>query len=128
MMKIYYWLLLNLIFVHRSFEKHFRGGSISWKQVFSNEILAIVNAKISLSFAQIDANNKTFFYCNKTTIEKKERLGYINDAAKKMLGQVHINNKSGSFQLKDFDGLYCHDFSKSENWMFGEKSKLFLNF
>jgi hypothetical protein len=122
MIKIYYRLFLSLIFFAQSFEKHFRGGTISWKQNFSNETLAIVNVKISLSFALIDGNNKTFFYCNKSIIDNHNLLG-TNDS--RMLGQIHIGNSSGKFQLKTYTGIYCNDFSVNENWMIGERSKLF---
>jgi len=125
MIKIYYRLFLSLIFFAQSFEKHFRGGTISWKQIFSNETLAIVNVKISLSFALIDANNKTFFYCNKSIIDNQNLLG-TSDL--RMLGQIHVGNSVGRILLQNFSGIYCNDFSVSENWMIGGKSKLFYNF
>jgi hypothetical protein len=96
-------------FINIAFSSHFRGGTIMWKPIFNNDSIAIINVTIKLGWRRDMAEKDGFFFfCDQSTIENRY----------KKIGEKGLTIQHGISE--QFKGVYCTDFSETENWSYGE--------
>jgi hypothetical protein len=101
-----YKLLIIIICTQTSLSSHFRGGTIMWKLVSSDNLKAIINVTLKFGWRR-DASQS--FFCNQTYIQSRTR----------MIGELGLNVTPGILST-NFSGVYCTDFSEADNWSYGE--------
>jgi hypothetical protein len=96
-------ILLSLINIKFMNASHFRGGLLYWNAVFSNSSMVIVDATIKLAWDRSSCN------CDQNdVINQNKTLCYTGPL-----------DTTGT-QLAPFKGVYCTDFSVTEQWAYGE--------
>jgi hypothetical protein len=109
MNQLCFFLIFTFQFINIAFSTHFRGGTIMWKPIFNNNSIAIINVTIKLGWARdYSETNGLSFFCDQSMIKNRY----------KKIGETNLTIQHGIYER--FIGVYCTDFSETENWSYGE--------
>jgi hypothetical protein len=110
---IFYYYILTLFLILNTFEiyycTHFRGGLLMWKPVFENESIIIINTTVKLGW------RRSFGFstdCDDFDVQ----------ARNKIIGEPGLFIEPPNYLIlkHSFIGVFCTDFSETEDWSYGE--------
>lgn len=102
----FYIFITALFLINYVSTSHFRGGIITWKPVLQNESMIVVNMTIKLGWRRGGVA-----LCSQSSV-------LTGDLP---IGDAGLNTLPGSL-TGTFNGVYCTDFSETEDWSYGQRT------